>query len=291
MNKIIVILGPTSSGKTGLSIKLAKKFNGEVISADSRQVYRGLNIGTGKVTGEEMQGVPHHLLDVVDPEDNFSMAQFKKLADEKIKDILERRKLPIIAGGTGFYIQAIVEGTIPPEVPPNMELREKLEKKNEEELFEMLKERDPSRAEVIDSKNKRRLVRALEIVDILGKVPAIKTEPQYNTLQIGIKVEEEELKNRIKKRVEEWIGEGLIKEGQKLQTRLSWERFNELGLEYRLLGQFLKKELTKKEMIERMNIETLQYAKRQKKWFRRDERVRWVRNSGEAEEIVREFLK
>ncbi len=186
--KIIAIVGPTASGKSGLAVELAAKYNGEVVSADSRQVYAGLDIGTGKVTKKEMGGVPHHLLDVVSPKKIFTVSEFKEKAEKGIADILHRSKLPIICGGTGFYIQAIVDNVIFPEVPPNAALRKKLEKKSAVELAKILQKLDPVRFKSIDIKNPHRLIRAIEIAKALGKVPKIKIDPQYETLLIGIKI-------------------------------------------------------------------------------------------------------
>ena len=171
--KLLIILGPTASGKSDLAVQLAKKYNGEIISADSRQVYKGLNIGTGKITKKEMSGIKHHLLDVTDPKKVFTVSQFKTLVEIAIADISSRGKLPIICGGTGFYIQAVVDNIILPEVPPNKKLREKLNKKTTTELFEILKKLDNERAKNIDAKNPRRLIRAIEIAEKLGKVPPL----------------------------------------------------------------------------------------------------------------------
>ena len=161
--KILVILGPTATGKSGMAVRLAKKFNGEIISADSRQVYKGLDIGSGKITEKEMLGVAHHLLDIANPKRKFSVTDFKEKAEKTIEDILKRSRLPIICGGTGFYIQALVDNLILPEVAPNLSLRKKLEKKTPAELFEILKKLDPKRADSIERQNPRRLIRAIEI--------------------------------------------------------------------------------------------------------------------------------
>ena len=159
MKKILVIVGPTASGKSDLAVKLAKKLNGEVISADSRQVYKGLDIGTGKISRKEMRGVPHHMLDVADPRKQFSVDLYKKMAEEELRYIDERGKLPIIVGGTGFYIDAVAGGVVLPDVPPNKKLRAILGKKSNAALFKMLKKRDPKRAKMIDANNKVRLIR------------------------------------------------------------------------------------------------------------------------------------
>ena len=275
--KIIAVVGPTASGKSALAVELARKFNGEVISADSRQVYIGLNIGTGKITKKEMLGVPHHLLDVANPKKRFTVDLYKKLADKTIAEILSRGKLPIICGGTGFYIEAVVKNVLLPDVPVDMKLRTKLFKKTSEQLFEILKKLDEKRALAIDPRNKIRLIRAIEIVKTLGKVPPIISEPKYNTLTIGIKTEKEDLKQKIYARLISRIKQGMINEAKKLHTKgLSWKRMEELGLEYRCLALHLQKKLTKDEMIERLNREIYQYSKRQIQWFKRDQNILWL---------------
>ena len=200
--KIIVILGPTASGKSELAVKIAKKFNGEIISADSRQVYKRLDIGTGKITKKEMRGVPHHCIDIVSPRKVFTVSDFKKHAEKAIENIFAKNKIPIIVGGTGLYIQAIVDNIALPEVKPNWKLRKELEKKTTEEMFETLKKLDPERAENIDPKNPRRLIRAIEIAKALGKVPNLEASlPSWGPLQIGIKISNEKLKENINKRL------------------------------------------------------------------------------------------
>ncbi len=239
--KILAVIGPTSSGKSDLAVQLAKEFNGEIISADSRQVYTGLDIGTGKITKEEMAGVPHHLLDVVDPNTVFSVSDFQKLAYAAIEDILSRGKLPIIAGGTGFYIQSIVGGIILPKVPENAELRKELSKLSLKELQKKLKELDLNRFEKIDIENKVRLIRSIEIATALGSVPEIQKDPKYDVTQIGILWPKEELDRRIHERLIMGIDQGLIEETIDLHTKgVSYKRMEELGLEYRFVSRFLR---------------------------------------------------
>ena len=285
--KILVILGPTATGKSSLAVKVARKFNGEIISADSRQVYKGLDIGTGKITEEEMGGIPHHLLDVVEPGTEFSVAEYKKLAEEKIEEILSKGNLPILVGGTGFYIQSIVDGLVLPEVPPNEKLRKELEEKPVDELFEILKRFDLERATAIyGSNNKRRIIRAIEITTALGKVPELKKDPKYNTLQIGLGIRDQInqnergstsfiLKKRIHDRLVERIETGMIEEGERLEKEIGLDRMIQLGLEYKYLALYLKGDLEKEEMIEKLEIAIGQYAKRQRTWFKRDERIFW----------------
>ena len=240
--KIIVILGPTASGKSALAVKLAKKINGEIISADSRQVYKGLNIGSGKITKKEMSGVHHHCLDIVSPKKVFTVADFKKCAEKAIEKIFAKNKTPIIIGGTGLYIQALVDNIVLPEVKPDWKLRKKLEKKTTEEMFRALEKLDPDRAKNIDAKNPRRLIRAIEIAKALGKVPNLETKRQsWETIQIGIKLSDKKLKENINKRLIYRLKKGMIAEAKKLHAQgLSWKRMDELGLEYKYLAKFLK---------------------------------------------------
>ena len=311
-NKIIVILGPTASGKTDISIKLAKKFNGEIVSADSRQVYKALNIGSGKVTKKEMKGVPHHLLDVASPKRKFTVAQFQKLALKKIQQIQKRGDIPFLVGGSGFYIQSVVDGLIIPEVKPNWKLREKLERKSKAELFLMLKKLDSKRAESIDKNNPRRLIRAIEIVMATGKpIPKIRrrqTSPDFDILQIGIKKSPSELKKLIKKRLDKRLRIGMIVEVENLHKNgLSWKRLEELGLEYRYVAQYLQKKPSfdttqdlsaYQEMIDKIQIESEHFTKRQMTWFKRDKKIHWVNTSvslsagqKKAEGLIKNFLK
>ena len=288
--KIIVILGQTSTGKSDFAVEIAKKISGEIISADSRQVYRVMDLGTGKITKREMRGVPHHLLDVASPKKVFSVSDYKKLTDKKIKEIIKRGKVPILCGGTGFYIDAVVNGTILPEVAPNAKLRAMLAKKSVVELFKMLKKLDPSRAKNIDSKNPVRLIRAIEIAKALGKVPKVKSGTEYDALKIGLTLPDEVLKKRIYARLLARIKKGMLKEIENLhKSGVSWKRMNELGLEYRYGAMYLQGKITKKEMIEKLNTESWQYAKRQKTWFKRDKDTVWIdpRKNKEKLEIFR----
>ena len=293
--RILVIVGPTATGKSEVAVFLAKKFDGEVISADSRQVYKGLDIGTGKITKREMSGVPHHLLDVANPKRVFTVSEYKKLGEKALQDIRQRGKLPIICGGTGFYIQALVDGIILPEVPPNKKLRKQLEKKLVTELFATLKKLDPRRAKEIDRKNPRRLIRAIEIAKYLGRVPRLKVQAPKNTdiLQIGIDMPDKILKERIEKRLKARIKKGMIEEAVRLHRQgLSWKRMEELGLEYRYLARYLQGKISKKMMAHELNKEIWQYAKRQRTWFKRDKRIRWFKpqQKKDVEKLVRRFL-
>ena len=285
-SKVIVILGQTATGKSTLAVKIAKKINGEVISADSRQVYRGLDLGTGKITKKEMRGIPHHLLDVLKAKKRFSVAEYKKLADKKIKEIITRGKVPIICGGTGFYIDAVVKNINFPQVPPNTKLRKQLSLRHAMVLFEELKKLDPMRAKNIDKNNKVRLIRAIEIAKVLGKVPKLQSDTfsayaenvsSYDFIKIGLYAPSEFLKQKIQKRLLARIKAGMIKEIQNLHKNgLSWKRMEELGLEYRYTALYLQKKITKEEMLKKLNSEIFKYAKRQMTWFKRDKEIKWL---------------
>jgi len=291
--KLLVIVGPNASGKSDLAVKLAKKFNGEVVSADSRQVYKGMDIGTGKITKEEMQGIPHYLLDIASPKRRFSVVQYQKKAIEAIKKIQGKGKLPILCGGTGFYVQAVVDGLVFPKVKPDWKLRKTLEQKSAKELYEYLKKLDPERAKTIEKDNKRRLVRAIEIVLKTGKpVPKLKKQKLFDVLMIGIKRDKEELKERIRKRLLKRLKQGMIEEVKKLkESGLSWKRLEEFGLEYRWIARYLQGKIGYQEMIEKLQKDIEDFAKRQLTWFKRDKRIHWIKSFKEAKELVEEFIK
>ena len=298
--KLLVILGPTATGKSGLAVELAKQFSGEVISADSRQIYKGLDIGSGKITHEEIRDVPHHLLDVVDPIDTFSVTDFKAQAEKIISDIHTRGHVPIIAGGTGLYIQAVVDNVITPEVPPNPKLREKLSTKTPDELYKILLEKDPSRAATIERHNPRRLIRALEIVEALGSVPDIDTsfptnhsESPYDVLQIGLKVDQNTLKKNIQKRTDARLKAGWTDEIKRLhQSGVSWDRMKEFGLGYACIADYLQGNINKDSIFDCITNREIRYAKRQVRWFRRDTRITWLspQEKDKARETVKVFL-
>ena len=293
--KIIVILGPTSSGKSDLAVILAKKFNGEIISADSRQVYKGMDIGTGKITKKEMCSIPHHLLSVANPKRKYSVARYKREAEKTIRDIAHRGKIPILCGGTGFYIQAVVDGVVFPEVRSNPTLRKKLKKLSSEELFGRLKKLDKKRAKDIDPHNPHRLIRAIEIATELGSVPNLEVEPpsKYDVLQIGIKTDDAILKECIYERLLTRLRRGMIAEVRRLHTSgVSWRRMEELGLEYKFISWFIQEKISREEMVEQLNTAIWQYAKRQKTWFKRDKRIKWfsLNEMSKIEKGVGKFL-
>ena len=293
MKKIIVILGPTGSGKTKISIDLAKKFNGEIVSADSRQVYRFLDIGTDKIAKEKMDGIVHHLLDVASPKRIFSVVQYQKKALNAIKNIHKRDKIPFIVGGSGFYIQSIVDNIAYPKTKRDNKLRKKLAKKGAKELFSILEKLDPVRAKNIDEKNPVRLIRAIEIAKQLEKVsPITKKRSPYQFLIIGLKINENKIDDICKKRFNKWIKRGLIKEIKNLQEiGLSWEKIESFGLYYFILAQYIQGKISRKEAFEKSIISLRQYIKKQITWFKKEKRIVWVDNKKEALDKIQGFLK
>jgi tRNA dimethylallyltransferase len=292
--KIIAVVGPTASGKSDLAVELARVFSGEVISADSRQVYRGMDIGTGKITEEEMKGVKHRLLDVASPKRTLTVAQYKQKADAAVRNILKRGKLPILCGGTGFYIQAVTDGVLLPEVKPNPLLRKQLATLSADELFLRLKKIDPERAATIDAKNPRRLVRSIEIAEELGRVPVLRIDPPYETLFIGIEAKNDLLRERIHKRLIARMDQGMLEEATQLHTDgLSWQRMEDLGLEYRYLARRLQGKISKDEMLAELELEIMHYAKRQYTWFRKNKKIHWIPLGAidVAKELTGDFLK
>lgn len=297
--KLLVILGPTASGKSDLAIEIAKKFNGEIISADSRQVYKGMDLGTGKVERDKnfkefySEGVRHYLLDIVEPQQYFSVYQYQKLALKAINEILKKKKLPILCGGTGLYISAVIENWKFLKIKPNFELRKKLEKLSLEELFEKLKKIDPQRATTIDPKNKRRIIRALEIALTKGKVPPLEKKPlKIDILILGIQKEKEELKKLIKTRLEKRINLGMIEEVKNLKEKgVSSQRLEEFGLEYRWVNRYLEGKITLEEMKKRLYNEIVKYAKRQMTWFKKMKNIYWIKTKEEAFSLVENWLK
>lgn len=275
--KIIAVVGPTASGKTALAVEIARAVGGEVVSCDSRQVYRGLDVGTGKVTRREMRGVPHHLLDVADPKRAFSVAKFEALALRAIRGILRRGKVPILCGGTGLYVDAIVYGQTYPDVPPNPALRREMAALSVDEMAVLLDTLDPERGASIDRQNRPRLERAIEIATALGKVPALPArEPRFETLWVGIAPERGELHRRIEARLDARLKRGMLAEARRLRASgLSWKRFATLGLEYRWLGQHLAGDISRQEMRNGLLADIKRYAKRQATWFKRNRAIEW----------------
>jgi tRNA dimethylallyltransferase len=265
---IIVVVGPTASGKSARAVSLAQERNGEVISVDSRQVYRTLDIGTEKTSQEEMQGIPHHLIDIREPEDSYSAGDFVTDATTLINELHARGKTPILAGGTHFYFDALLYGL--PAMASDQALRTTLEELRTEELFAQISARDPRRAAMLDPQNRRRLVRALEIITLHGSVPErTRTDAAYNVEWVVIDPSTEELRPRIDARLAQALERGLIEEVRNTRARVGDARLNELGLEYRVIGEFLRDERTEDSLLPALSIKLWHYARHQKKWLRK----------------------
>jgi len=278
-NKLIVIVGPTASGKTSLSLELAKKYDGEIVSADSRQIYRGMDIGTAKPL--DLQGIPHHFLDIKNPNQNYTVAQYKKDAIKIIKNIQKRGKLPIMVGGTGLYVKAVVENLDIPKIKADIKLRAKLEKDLKkfglDFLFNKLIELDPEAAYIIDPKNPRRVIRALEITLLTKKPFSAQRKsgaPLFDVLEIGISVPPEKLKERINLRVDEMIKNGLADEVKSLV-----EKYGENCQAFDAIGY---REIIHRQTAEEIKINTWHYAKRQMTWFKADKKIVWIENYQQA---------
>ena len=305
MNKVIVIAGPTATGKTALSVKIAKDFDGEVISADSIQIYKKLDIGSAKPDASEMQGIPHHLMDFLEPDGEFSVADYVKCAKEKIEDILSRGKLPIITGGTGLYISSLVDNVNFSDSDKNEELREKLrqelEEKGAEFMHSYLHEIDPVSAEAIHPNNTKRLLRAIEIFETTGKTRTQQeevsklTESPYDFCLIGLNCDRELLYERINKRVDIMKASGLFDEVRDLlDSGISPDAQSMQGIGYKEVVMALSGEITEDESIELIKKNSRNYAKRQLTWFRRGD-YRWFdclsdNLYNEVKEYIGEFL-
>ncbi len=324
---LICVVGPTASGKSELAVILAKKLCGEIISCDSRQIYKGMDIGTGKVDGrwtaihpERSEGsipqkgkgqrlqvkgqmfvykhIPHYCIDYVSPKKQYSASLFKEDAEKAIQDITARGRLPILCGGTGHWVDAVAMGQILPEVPPNPKLRKKLESLTTVQLFDRLKKLDPVRASEIDQHNPRRLIRALEIVITTGKpVPQLSkvnssASGGSNVLYLGITWPQDKLYARIKKRLIERLDQGMVKEIKQLHDHgISWKRLENFGLEYKYVSLHLQRKLSYDEMFDQLLLAICHYAKRQMTWFKRNKNIHWVGSKIEAQKLALRFLK
>jgi len=302
--KLILIVGPTASGKTGLGIALARKFNGEIINADSRQIYKEMDIATAKPTRDldvkkkktyVVEGIVHHLVGIVKPSQEFTMADFKMRANEAIADIISRGKLPIVVGGTGLYIWALVDNLDIPKVAPNKKLREGFEIKTLPELVSLIKKIDPQTAEKIDLKNKRRVLRALEVAITSGEsfsAQTTKSAPIYDCLQIGLNWPREQLYTNISNRIDKQLAAGLIEETTALAKRYNWKLPSMSSIGYKQIGAYLRKEMTLEQAVEMFKRDTRRYAKRQISWFKRDKRIQWIENDSlsAATVLIEDFI-
>lgn len=308
--KVLVILGPTASGKTRLAVDLAHKLKGEIVSADSRQVFRGMDIGTGKDLKEYGTGknkVSYHLIDVVNPNEEFNLAKYQKLANEAIKKIISAGHLPILVGGTGLYLQAIVDGYKLSHYRPDLKKRALLEKMSVQDLFNLLEKQKPDFAHKLnnsDKNNPRRLIRYLEIIsqeknkpDSKKKEPlASKKDIHYDFLLLGLNKSDEEIRKLINKRIIDRLeNEEMVAEVERLYREgIDWLKLNSFGLEYRFISFFLQAKISYEGMIEKLGTASYRFAKRQKTWFRRWEKqgrkIEWLSDFKEAEETVKKWL-
>jgi tRNA dimethylallyltransferase len=304
MNRLVGIVGPTAVGKSQLALQLAQTFNGEIISADSRQVYRHMDIGTAKPSPEELSLVPHHLINIVNPNVDFSLAQYHELAYRAIDNIQRRNKLALLVGGSGLYIWSVLEGWRIPQVPPDQEFRHSLEEKaarvGKDELYQELMEIDPVAAQKIDRRNVRRTIRAFEVYRA-AETPLSqlqhKTGPPFNTFIIGLTTDREELYRRIDLRVDEMIKQGLVAEVKKLVNMGYDPALPAMsGIGYKQIGMFLRGELTLAAAIQQIKFETHRLVRHQYNWFRlKDDRIQWfdVLDKAESEitTLVAKFIR
>ena len=301
--KLLAVIGPTAAGKTALAIGLAKRFNGEIISADSRQFYRGTAIGTDIIAGEWVRrdgrrvylahGVPHHLIAFRSPNRPVTLDGFRRLARRRIKEIVSRGHLPILCGGTGLYVQAVTDNYRLPPAPPDPALRAKLEIRSTEDLFHELKRRDSAYAARISPNNRRYIIRALEVMAATDRpfsAQQVKGEPEYDTLKLGVRRPREVLYRKIDRRVDEMIEAGLVKETERLVKRSGWDTPAMTGLGHRQIGQYLRGQVSLPEAIRLIKRDTRHYARRQLIWWRRDRAIKWVRGLSEAERLLTRFL-
>lgn len=303
--KVLCIVGPTSSGKTMTGIRLAKKYDGEIINADARQVYQEFSIGTGKPIGGKRQckdercyylfeDIPHYLMDFLPPDQPFTVAEWREAALNAVNGITKRNKLPIVVGGTGLYIQSLVDNYQIPEVPPQPSFREAMKGTPLKELVARLIHLDPEAEKVVDLKNPRRVIRALEVITFTGQPFTElrkKQAPIVEPLMLGIKRDRDELKERIYKAVEAYVEAGWIDEIRRMKTLgISWDAPAMTSIGYRELGEYVRGETDLETAIQKTKEATWQYARRQITWFKRDNRIHWVSDQGEAERLVDTWL-
>ena len=299
--KVIVICGPTASGKTKLSIEIAKKINGEIISADSMQIYKDMTIGTAKPTPEEMQGIKHYLIDFVLPNQRYSVADYNKDALKAIDEIIKKGKTPIVVGGTGLYVNSLIYGIEYSDIEVDIEYREKLEKiaklEGIERLYEMAKEIDPEAIKNISKNDQKRICRILEIYHTTGKnkteqeKESRKNGPKYQYLLYGITMDREKLYDRINKRVDIMINDGLIEEVQNIVKKYDEFPTAMKGLGYKEVVEYLNGITTKEEMIEKIKMETRRYAKRQLTWFKKCENIKWINGLDDIQNNIKIILE
>ena len=298
--RVIVICGPTASGKTALSIELAKKINGEIISCDSMQIYKDMNIGTAKPMVEEMQGIKHYLLDFIEPNKRYSVAEFKKDAEKAIEEILAKGKMPIVVGGTGLYVDSLIYGIEYQDIQLDEDYRKQLEQIANEKglgiLYEQAKQIDEQAMKKISPNDKKRIMRVLEIYKATGKNKteqeweSRKNEVKYDFKVFTLNMDREVLYDRINKRVDIMIEQGLIEEVKNIIQKYSEFPTAMQGLGYKEVVEYLEEKCSKEEMIEKIKIETRRYAKRQLTWFRKNKQTIWIDGLNSKEDNVQFIL-
>lgn len=298
---VIVIGGPTASGKSNLAVKLAQKINGEIISADSMQIYKDMNIGTAKITEEEKQGIKHYMLDFVSPEERYSVSTYKKEAESKIEEILKKGKTPIIVGGTGLYIESLIYGIEFQDEIIDEEYRQKLndiaEKEGLEKLYEEAKRIDENAMQKISPNDRKRIIRVLEIYHKTGKtkteqeILSRQKEVKYNYKVFAITMDRKKLYERIEKRVDQMIEEGLIQEVEKIRKKYNRFPTAMQGLGYKEVVEYLENKVTKEEMVEKLKKETRHYAKRQLTWFRKYKELTWLEGDADININIETIIK
>lgn len=299
--KTIVICGPTATGKSDLAVLIAQKVNGEIISADSRQVYKNLDLGTGKITKKEMMRVPHYALDLIDAKRTYTVDKYSKDGLKFAKEIIKKNKTPIICGGTGMYIDALVNGTVFPQVKPNKTLRKELSTYSTENLYKKLISLDQNRANQLKNDNggefnRVRIIRSIEIATELGSVPQIEFHKNFNALFIGLDFDDKTLRDRILIRIRKRMKKGMLAEARNLHKNgLSFKRMRELGLEYRHLADLLENKIDKKEFEEKLALDIWHFVKRQRTWFKKNKEINWfvpnLENFNKAVKLSVQFLE
>ena len=284
--KVVVICGPTASGKTSLSIELAKRINGEIVSSDSMQIYKDMNIGSAKPTEKEMQGIEHHLISIIEPDERYSVAEYKKEAEKEIEKILEKGKTPIVVGGTGLYVDSLIYGIEYQDIKLDEEYRQELEIRAQKEglkgLYEEAMQIDREAMQKISPNDKKRIIRVLEIYKATGKtkteqeIESRKKEVKYDYVVFAINMDREKLYERINKRVDEMIQQGLIQEVEQLLKKYKKFPTAMQGLGYKEVVEYLENKTTKEDMIEKIKMETRRYAKRQITWFKKNKQTIWL---------------
>ena len=299
--KVIVICGPTASGKTALSIKLAKKINGEIVSSDSMQIYKDMNIGTAKPTKEEMQDIKHYLIDFISPNQRYSVADYKNDAEKAIQEIIDKGKIPIVVGGTGLYIDTLIYGIEYPKIEFDEEYRNKLDQREKKEgldkIYEEAKKIDEEAIKKISPNDKKRIFRILEIYHSTGKnkteqeIISRQKGPKYDYKVFAINIEREKLYERINKRVDIMIENGLIEEVNKLLTKYDEFPTAMQGLGYKEVKEFIENKISKEEMIDKIKQESRRYAKRQITWFKKNKQTIWINGLDKIEDNIELIIK